>query len=98
VKTFSVRKPLESENVSADLSLERACTIYLLPPYPYALVSAHFHQLLRSPKAYLSAFAFAYKNCPLGIRNMARQLAYFAEAALLTREMTKQSLFHLHNH
>lgn len=94
VQTFSVRVPFDK--VGAEILAERASTIYLLPPR--ALIAAHIAQVLSCPKEYFSALALAWKICPPGMRAMARQVAYFAEAAMLLRMMKKLSLSHLHNH
>ena len=96
VQTFSVRKPPTTEAIGSDAASTSISTIYLLPPH--GLLAAHLIQLLLAPKKYLSALALAWKTSPPGIRAMARQAAYFAEAAILVRLMRKHSLPHLHNH
>lgn len=96
VQTFSVRKPRDAESVGSETTAERISTIYLLPPIE--LFRAHFVQLLSSPRRYFSALALATRNCPPGLRAIARQVAYFAEAGMLARLMKKHSLAHLHNH
>jgi colanic acid/amylovoran biosynthesis glycosyltransferase len=96
VQTFSVREPPETENVGSETATERKSTIYLLPPIN--LFGAHFAQLVSSPRRYFSALALAARNCPPGVRAMGKQIAYFAEAAMLARLMKKRSLSHLHNH
>jgi glycosyltransferase involved in cell wall biosynthesis len=96
VQTFSVRKPPEKENVGPETAVERKSTIYLLPSR--GLVRAHLVQLLSSPGRYFSALALAWRCCPPGIRAMARQFAYFGEAAMLAQLMRRFSLPHLHNH
>ncbi len=96
VQTFSVRMPPESENVEAEILAGRKSTIYLLPPR--GLMMAHLAQFLSSPRRYFVALALAWKICPPGIRAMARQIAYVAEAAMLVRLMKKHALSHLHNH
>ena len=96
VQTFSVRKPPEAENVGPETKAAKETTIYLLPPR--GLIKAHFVQLFSSPRKYLAALALAWKHCPPGVRSMGRQMAYFAEAAMLARSMKKLSLQHLHNH
>jgi colanic acid/amylovoran biosynthesis glycosyltransferase len=96
VQTFSIRMPPQSENVEAEITAARKSTIYLLPPR--GLVLSHLAQLLLSPKRYFAALALAWKICPPGISAMARQAAYFAEAAILVRLMKKHALSHLHNH
>jgi colanic acid/amylovoran biosynthesis glycosyltransferase len=96
VQTFSIRRPPETENVGADTSDERRSTVYLLPPR--RLLIAHVIQALSSPRRYFSAFVLAWKTCPPGLKAMARQAAYFGEAAMLVQLMRKYSLSHLHNH
>ena len=96
VQTFSVRKPPETENVGAETAAEKTSTIYLLPPV--GILMAHFAQLLYSPRKYFSALMLAARNCPPGVRAMARQTAYFAEAGMLAQLMKVHSLAHLHNH
>ena len=96
VHTFSVRQPPFAEASGVELSESQRTTTYLLPPR--GLVGAHVAQFLSSPRRYISALIFAYKFCPPGVRGVLRQGAYFAEAAILARLMSKHSLSHLHNH
>jgi colanic acid/amylovoran biosynthesis glycosyltransferase len=96
VQTFSVRKPPQSENVGAETASERETTIYLLPPS--GLFRSHLFQLFSAPRRYLSALMLAAANCPPGLRATMRQIAYFAEAAMLAKLMKQHSLSHLHNH
>jgi len=96
VQTFSVRKPPDTEQVGSETAAERSTTVYLLPPVD--LLRSHLAQLLSAPRRYFSALALAIRNCPPGLRAMALQMAYFAEAAILARLMKKHSLSHLHNH
>jgi colanic acid/amylovoran biosynthesis glycosyltransferase len=96
VQTFAVRKPPETENVGAESAVERSSTIYLLPPVD--LFRAHALQLLSAPRRYFSAMMLAARTCPPGLKAAGRQIAYFAEAAMLSRLMKKHSLSHLHNH
>jgi glycosyltransferase involved in cell wall biosynthesis len=96
VQTFAVRKPPETENVGTESEVERNSTIYLLPPVN--LLAAHVVQLLSAPHRYFSAMLLAARTCPPGLKAIGRQIAYFAEAAMLSRLMKKHSLSHLHNH
>ena len=96
VQTFSVRSPPETENVGPETAAEKKSTIYLLPAR--GLLAAHLRQLAVAPRRYFSALRLAWKHSAPGIRAMARQFAYFAEAAMLARLMAKHSLAHLHNH
>lgn len=96
VQTFSIRRPPETENVGPETKAAKETTIYLLPPR--GLLGSHLVQLWFSPTRYFSALALAWKHSPPGIGSLVRQLAYFAEAAMLARWMKKHSLQHLHNH
>ncbi len=96
VQTFSVRRPPISEDVSPETASERETTIYLLPPS--RLFRAHLLQLFYSPRRYISGLILAVANCPPGLRAMMRQVAYFAEAAILANFVKEHSLSHLHNH
>jgi colanic acid/amylovoran biosynthesis glycosyltransferase len=96
VLTFSVRRPPAAEASSVQLSESQRTTTYLLPPL--GLVGAHVTQFLASPRRYISALVVAWKFCPPGISGFLRQGAYFAEAAILARLMSKHALSHLHNH
>jgi glycosyltransferase involved in cell wall biosynthesis len=96
VQTFSIRQPPAAEASNVELSESQRATTYLLPPR--RLVGAHLAQFLSSPRSYISALVVAYKFCPPGVRGFLRQGAYFAEAAILARLMSKHQLSHLHNH
>ena len=96
VQTFSIRRPPSAETLTVERSESRRTTTYLLPPR--GLVGAHVAQFLSSPRRYISALIVAYKFCPPGIKGFLRQGAYFAEAAMLARLMSRNSLSHLHNH
>jgi colanic acid/amylovoran biosynthesis glycosyltransferase len=96
VQTFSARKPPQKENIGIETTAARESTIYLLPPR--GLLRAHVSQLVTSPAKYFSAAKLAWKICPPGVRAIARQIAYFAEAGMLVRLIKKHALSHLHNH
>jgi len=98
VETFSVRQPASGESVGAEQQGERAATYYLLPPCPVQLLKAHAGLLFRSAGRYLSTLRLAMRVRPPGMRALLRQLAYFAEAALVARRMRQHRLLHLHNH
>jgi colanic acid/amylovoran biosynthesis glycosyltransferase len=96
VHTFSVRRPAVAEASGVELLDSQGATTYLLPPR--GVVGAHVAQFLSSPRRYISALTVAYKFCPPGIKGGLLQVAYFAEAAVLARLMSRHSLSHLHNH
>jgi colanic acid/amylovoran biosynthesis glycosyltransferase len=96
VQTFSVRKPPPAEASGVELSESQCTTIYLLPPR--GVLGAHVTQFMSSPRRYISALILAYSSCPPGIKGSLRQVAYFAEAALLARLLSRHALTHIHNH
>ena len=98
IETFSVRQPAPAEWVGAEQQAERAATFYLLPPRPVQLLKAHGGLLFSSSGRYLGALRLAMRLRPPGMRALLRQLAYFAEAALVARRMRQHRLLHLHNH
>ena len=98
VETFSVRRPAHRENVGPEQQAERDRTFYVLPARPLELVRAHAGLIVKSPGRYVWALRLALRTRPPGLRALARQFAYFAEAAVVAREMRRRDLPHLHNH
>jgi colanic acid/amylovoran biosynthesis glycosyltransferase len=98
VETLSVRKPSDKENVGPETQAERAGTRYLLPACPWDLFKTHAKLMFASPRRYLSALRTALFVRPAGLKPLAWQIAYFAEAGLVARTMREHQLSHLHNH
>jgi glycosyltransferase involved in cell wall biosynthesis len=98
VETFSVRKPAVKENIGPEQESERSKTHYLLPASPIELFVAHADLIFSSPLRYISAIGLAWKIRPPGVKAFFRQIAYFAEAGLVARQMRQKNLQHLHNH
>lgn len=98
VHTFSVRSPSASESLSLAQQKEREQTQYLLPPSPWAVLSAHVTLLMTQPKRYLQALTLAWRTRQLGVRGSLYQLIYFIEAGLLAHQLNRQGIDHLHNH
>lgn len=98
VQTFSIRKPADKETVGPEVMAERAKTFYILPCGPIRLIATHLTMLVSSPLRYLRAFMTALTVRPPGIKALARQIAYFAEAAVVARKVRTDKLLHLHNH
>jgi colanic acid/amylovoran biosynthesis glycosyltransferase len=96
VQTFSVRRPPATEASGDELLESQGGTIYLLPPR--GVLGAHVAQFMSSPRRYISALIVAYKYCPPGIKGFLRQGAYFAEAAMLVRLLSRHRITHIHNH
>jgi len=98
VETLSIRKAPENENVGPETRAERAGTRYILPPCPWELFKSHVKLLFGSPIRYFSALRTALFVRPAGLKALAWQLAYFAEAGLVARHIIDHQLSHLHNH
>jgi glycosyltransferase involved in cell wall biosynthesis len=98
VDTFSVRDPGPAHEVGPEQVEARASTTYLLPATPTSIVGAHIGLMLRSPRRYVRGLRLAWSTRRPGIRGLAYQLAYFAEAGLLARQLRARKIEHLHNH
>jgi len=62
VQTFSVRTPLQKENVGAEILAGRKSTIYLLPPR--SLMIAHLAQIFSSPRRYFRRLGIGLEDLP----------------------------------
>jgi colanic acid/amylovoran biosynthesis glycosyltransferase len=98
IETLSIRRPAEKEQVGPEQRAEREGTFYVLPACPWGLFKAHALLLAESPRRYFAALRTALTVRPPGVKALARQLAYFAEAGLVARRMRDRRLPHLHNH
>lgn len=98
VETLSIRRPASMERGGPELEPQRSSTFYVLPCHPLALLAVHAAAFFGSPKRYLRACELALKTRPPGLKALARQLAYLAEAALVAQRMRRRGLTHLHNH
>ena len=98
VETISVRKPAEKENIDPYQQAERTRTRFLLPAGPWELFTSHIKLLFRSPRRYFGALRTALFVRPGGMKALAWQLAYFAEAGLVAGHVRNHQLSHLHNH
>ena len=98
VHTFSVRRPGSAHDVGPEVLAEKRATHYLLPTALTALIQANLSALTRSPQRYLAVLTLAVKTRQPGLRGLALQLAYFQEAVLLSLQLQRQGVTHLHNH
>jgi colanic acid/amylovoran biosynthesis glycosyltransferase len=98
VKTFSIRKPRDTETVDDAVRAERERTTYVLPAGVGRLMSSHLRLFFASPARYLKAKLLALRTAAPGVKGVLMQLAYFAEAGVVADEMRKGKLVHLHNH
>jgi glycosyltransferase involved in cell wall biosynthesis len=98
VQTFSLRPPGDKEIVGPEQEAEREGTYYVQPPRLLRLIKAHVAMLLGGPGRYLGALRTALLVRAPGLKSLAWQLAYFAEAGVVAHEMRRAGLVHLHNH
>jgi colanic acid/amylovoran biosynthesis glycosyltransferase len=98
VRTFSVRKSGADHDVSAQIREEKRNTCYLLPASPLRLLAANLSWLFTAPLSYLHTLWLAWISAPAGWRKWVYQLYYFQEAVVLSRELQRQQITHLHNH
>jgi colanic acid/amylovoran biosynthesis glycosyltransferase len=98
VQTFAIRRPHNKENVGPETEAERARTFYVFPPRPLKILGAHLKLLFTAPGRYFRAMKTALTVRSPGVKAFIWQLAYFAEAGVIAREVRRQKLSHLHNH
>lgn len=98
VRTFSVRRPADSEVLSPDDRAERDRTLYLLPTSAWRLAFAHLRMLARRPRAYAGTLALAQRHRPAGARAALWALFHFVEAVLLADALDRGGVTHLHVH
>lgn len=99
VLTCSIRRTDAVHDVGEEQRRERAKTFYVLTAAlrPWNFVLSHLNAL-RLPRRWFSALSLARKTCAPGTRATIRQIFYFTEAAVLTRELQKRGVGHLHCH
>lgn len=98
IQTFAVRRPHTREAGGAELKAERARTIYLIPCTLVSLLLSHLRILRISPRRYWSALRLALRTSSPGLKALAFQLYYFAEAGMLAEHIRRLGLTHVHNH
>ncbi|MDC0736827.1 glycosyltransferase family 4 protein [Cognatishimia sp. SS12] len=100
VSTCSIRRTGAAHLVGAEQRAEAARTFHVLEAAkkPLHLLRCHLTYLRRDPRRYGRAMALALRTAPGGLRALAYQLFYFAEAAVLADHLEAQGVTHLHNH
>jgi glycosyltransferase involved in cell wall biosynthesis len=99
VVTCSVRRPGPQHLRGAAEAREADGTFYILDAArrPQALIAAVGHALAR-PARLAGAIALAWRTRPPGARALVWQIFYIAEAMILSRELTRRGVDHIHNH
>ena len=100
VHTCSVRRTDSAHHVGAEQKAEAAATFYVIRAArrPLTLLAAHAAALTRAPGRYLRALRLALTSGAPGLKGLAWQLFYFAEAGVLARHLRGLGVCHLHNH
>lgn len=98
VETISVRRPQQGEAGTAEQEGERQRTHYMLPCSPWRLLADHSGCIVRAPVRYLKALRTAVCVRSPGIKSLAYQFFYFAEAGLVATELRRRRVSHIHSH
>ena len=98
IDTFSVRPPGSDETRSDADRSEFDRTFYILEQPTVAFIGAHLATLMRRPGKYLKTFGLALGHRQPGARGLFLACAHFAESVLLSRELERREVRHLHNH
>jgi colanic acid/amylovoran biosynthesis glycosyltransferase len=98
IRTFSVRRSGSEHEVSPEVIAEKRATHYLLPVALTRLIYANAWALVRAPHRYLGVLALAVRTRRPGLRGLALQLAYFQEAVILSLQLKRQGITHVHDH
>lgn len=98
IQTFSVRRPLPEEIMAPVDYQEFENTWYIFPISPVTLLRSHVVAFIQAPLNYLQTLVLAFHHRVPGLRALLYAVFYFAEAILLTQELKRRHVDHLHNH
>jgi glycosyltransferase involved in cell wall biosynthesis len=98
VQTFSVRATDRTTLLSDEQRDEHDRTTRLLPASAIGVVAAHARWMVRRPRRYVAAARLAWATRSPGLRQAAKQAAYFAEAGVFASELQRRGIHHIHNH
>ena len=98
VRTFSVHKTGTDHDVGPEVIAEKKNTFYVLPVNPFRLLALNLSTLVMFPTRYLHALSLALKTARPGLAGLIYQLFYFQEAVVISRELRRHKIHHLHNH
>ena len=99
VQTCSIRRTGPDHHVGPEQVAEAAATFNVISQAksPIRFLRAKF-RALRTPGRLFRALALAWRTSPPGFRAHLFQMFYLAEAMVLTDELQRQGVTHLHNH
>jgi colanic acid/amylovoran biosynthesis glycosyltransferase len=98
IDTFSIHRAHADHLLAHADRVAFETTYAILPPRWIALFAAHLRIALRTPAAYLSTLALAFRLSPGGLRGHLWQFFYFAEAVVLLTECRCREIRHIHVH
>ena len=96
IDTFSIRRP-PSSSAPADRK-DTDSTWYVLPAKPWRLLASHAWGFSQRPSAYLATLALALRHRVPGWHGFVWGVFYFVEAIVLSRELHRREIGHIHNH
>ena len=99
VDTCSVRRPAAQHLIGAPERAAEASTFYVIEAgrRPATMLAA-LGAALGRPGALLKTLGLAWRTAPPGLRGGLKQIAYLAEAMVLSRHLRANGTTHLHNH
>lgn len=99
IDTFSIRRPAPKD-VLGDQLQEESRTFYVLDhcKKPIWLISSHARSILSNPSSYFKTLGLAWRLRQAGVRSALYHLFYFAEAVVLSAELKRRKIKHIHNH
>ena len=84
--------------LTADEQQEQRTTFYVKPKGAAGILATNIAVFFKRPSSYLSAFLYSLRLAGLNARAALFNLAYLAEAAVVTDWMGRRHLSHLHMH
>lgn len=99
VDTVSIRKPTAAHLTGEEEQSAAASTFYIVQSAknPATLLRAGASAVC-NPPALLRTVCLAWRTAPPGLNGMVKQMAYLAEAVVLSRHLKQRQVTHLHNH
>jgi glycosyltransferase involved in cell wall biosynthesis len=95
----SIRSPDRPfAELSADEQQEQRTTFYVKPKGAFGIVATNISVFFERPFSYVSAILYSLRLAGLNARAALFNLAYLAEAAVVTDWMRRRHLSHLHMH
>lgn len=96
--TFSIQAT-PSADLADGMWADEAASTYTVLRQPFtAFIGAQFAFLFSQPGRYFRALGLALRHRVPGLRGFAMSFVYFAEAAVLARELKRRNIARLHNH